>query len=193
MDAASQETCLPFELMEPFEGKDSACRVVDALTYWRLGLFIIVSMRCFPFAIVGFHRDGVCRHINAVMVMMNDLTWCDREEGPAMARQQTILVVGLVAAEDTSTTCIPYEAFDDFEEQTVYEVVMRLKIGRPLPALLMTTVCTQGELLQLVRAVEGRGIRLAVTTNERTQRQPQSVEELFARLPRNIWEDGMGW
>ena len=99
-----------------------------------------------------------------------------------MAQIKTILVVGLVAEDGASTTFLPQEAFADFEAQTVYEVVLRLKTGKPLPDRLMTTVSTPDELGQLVQAVEGQGIRLAVMTDERGHPQLQSVEELLTQL-----------
>lgn len=101
-----------------------------------------------------------------------------------MSRKQTILVVGLIAEDEAPTELIPQASFADFEEQTVYEVVMRLKTGRQMPACLMTTVSSQDELLRLVRAVEGKGIRLALMTDERARAKPQSVEELLAHLPK---------
>jgi hypothetical protein len=101
-----------------------------------------------------------------------------------MSRKQTILVVGLIAEDEASTEFIPQASFADFEEQSVYEVVIRLKTGRQMPACLMTTVSSQDELLRLVRAVEGKGIRLALMTDERTRAKPQSVEELLALLPK---------
>jgi hypothetical protein len=48
----------------------------------------------------------------------------------------------------------------------------------------MTTVSTPDELDQLVDVVEGRGIRLALMTDERGRPQPQSVEELRTQLAR---------
>jgi hypothetical protein len=99
-----------------------------------------------------------------------------------MAPVKTILVVGLVAEDEDSTTFLPQEAFADFEERTVYEVVIRLRTGKPLPDHLMTMVSTPGELEQLVEAVKGWGIRLAVMTDERGRPQPQSVEELRTQL-----------
>lgn len=101
-----------------------------------------------------------------------------------MSRKQTILVVGLIAEDEAPTEFIPQASFADFEEQTVYEVVVRLKTGRPLPACLMTTVSSQDELLRLVRAVEGKGIRLALMTDEKTRAKPQSIEELLTHLPK---------
>jgi hypothetical protein len=101
-----------------------------------------------------------------------------------MSRKRTILVVGLIAEDEAVTDLIPQASFADFEEQTVYEVVVRLKTGRPLPTCLMTTVSFQDELLRLVRAVEGKGIRLALMTDERTRAKPQSVAELLAHLPK---------
>ena len=100
-----------------------------------------------------------------------------------MAQNKTILVVGLVADDEEPTTSMHPKAFDDFEPQTVYEVVIRLKTGRPLPAQLMTMVRSQDELHRLVRAARGRDVRLAVMTDLRTPTQPQSVDELFALLP----------
>ena len=64
-----------------------------------------------------------------------------------------------------------------------YEVVVRLRAGKPLPFPLMTTVCAQDELLRLVRAAEKRGVRLSVTTDERIPGQPENVEALLALLP----------
>jgi hypothetical protein len=112
----------------------------------------------------------------------------------AMSQKQTILVVGLIAEDETPTEFFPHASFADFEEQTVYEVVIRLKTGRPLPACLMTTVSCQEELLRLARAVEGKGIRLALMTDERTRAKPQSVDELLAHLPklqrfRRVWHE----
>ncbi|ETW98016.1 MAG: hypothetical protein ETSY1_20460 [Candidatus Entotheonella factor] len=100
-----------------------------------------------------------------------------------MAQNKTILVVGLVADDDESATFMHPKAFDDFESQTVYEVVIRLKTGRPLPDQLMTMVRTQDDLHKLVRAAQSRDVRLAVMTDLRTTDQPQSVEELLALLP----------
>jgi hypothetical protein len=99
-----------------------------------------------------------------------------------MAQAKTILVVGLVAEDEAPTTFLPQEAFADFEEQTVYEVVIRLKTRKPIPDRLMTTVSTPDELMQLVKAVEGREIRLAVMTDERGRPQPQSVDDLLTQL-----------
>jgi hypothetical protein len=99
-----------------------------------------------------------------------------------MTPAKSILVVGIVAEDEAPTTFLSQEAFADFEEQTVYEVVIRLQTGKPLPDHLMTTVSTPEELEQLVQAVEGRGIRLAVMTDERGYPQPQSVEELRSQL-----------
>jgi hypothetical protein len=99
-----------------------------------------------------------------------------------MAQAKTILVVGLVAEDEAPTAFLPQEAFADFEEQTVYEVVIRLKTRKPLPERLMTTVSTPDELMQLVKAVEGQGIRLAVMIDERSRPQPQNVEELLTQL-----------
>jgi hypothetical protein len=99
-----------------------------------------------------------------------------------MAPVKTILVVGLISEDEAPTTFLRQEAFADFEEQTVYEVVIRLTTGKPLPDRLMTTVSTPDELQQLIQAVEGRGIRLAVMTDERGRPQPQSVEDLLTQL-----------
>ena len=99
-----------------------------------------------------------------------------------MPQEKTILVVGLVAEDDASTEFLSQEAFADFEEQTVYEVVIRLKTRKPIPDRLMTTVSTPDELMQLVKAVEGREIRLAVMTDERGRPQPQSVDDLLTQL-----------
>ena len=99
-----------------------------------------------------------------------------------MAPAKTILVVGVVAEDGAPIAFLPQEAFADFEEQTVYEVVIRLRTGKPLPDRLMTTVSTPEELEQLVEAVEGREIRLAVMTDERGRPQPQSVEDLRTQL-----------
>jgi hypothetical protein len=99
-----------------------------------------------------------------------------------MVQAKTILVVGLVAEDEAPTTFLPQEAFADFEEQTLYEVVIRLKTRKPIPDRLMTTVSTPDELMQLVKAVEGREIRLAVMTDERGRPQPQSVDDLLAQL-----------
>lgn len=97
-----------------------------------------------------------------------------------MAKQRTILVVGLIADDDTATTFRPPAAFDDFEDRTVYEVIARLRSGKFLPDLVMTAVRTSDELLRLSKIADKRGVRLAVVTDERTRRQPQSVEELLA-------------
>ena len=106
-----------------------------------------------------------------------------------MTRQQTILVVGLVATDDAPTTFMPQVIFDDFDHQTFYEVMVRLKTGKRLPAQLMTTVRTEGELLKLMRAVDGRNIRLAVMTDERMSHQPQTVEALLEQLQGPRLED----
>ena len=100
-----------------------------------------------------------------------------------MAENKTILVVGVVADEDEPSTSMHPKAFDDFESQTVYEVVVRLRTGRPLPARLMTVVRTQDDLQKLMRAAQRRDVRLAVTTDRRTPTQPQSADELLALLP----------
>ena len=100
-----------------------------------------------------------------------------------MARQQTILVVGLVAEDDAPTTFRSEAAFDDFDYRSVYELVVRLKTGRPLPAQAMTIVRGKDELERLMRAVNGHNIRLAVMTDERISPQPQTVEALLAQLP----------
>lgn len=111
-----------------------------------------------------------------------------------MAQNKTILVVGLVADDGESRTFMHPKAFDDFESQTVYEVVIRLKTGRPLPTQLMTMVRAQDELQKLVRAAQGRDVRLAVMTDLRTAAQPQSADELLALLPEKIREhDHRGW
>ena len=106
-----------------------------------------------------------------------------------MAQNKTILVVGLVAEDGEPTAFMHPKAFDDFEPQTVYEVVVRLKTGRPLPAQLMTMVRSQDDLHKIVRAVRGRDVRLAVMTDLRTTPQPQSVDELFALLPEKLPEN----
>lgn len=100
-----------------------------------------------------------------------------------MAQNKTILVVGLVADVGEPNTLMHPNAFDDFEAQTVYEVVIRLKTGRPLPDRLMTMVRSQDDVQKLVRAAQRRDVRLAVMTDLRTPNQPQSVEELLALLP----------
>jgi len=100
-----------------------------------------------------------------------------------VVQNKTILVVGLVADDGEPNAFMHPNAFDDFEPQTVYEVVIRLKTGRPLPAQLMTLVRSQDDLHRLVRAARGRDVRLAVMTDLRTPTQPQSVDELFALLP----------
>lgn len=105
-----------------------------------------------------------------------------------MAENKTILVVGLVADDGEPSTFMHPKAFDDFESQTVYEVVIRLKTGRPLPTQLMTMVRTQDDLQKLVRAAQGRDVRLAVMTDLRTLTQPQSADELLALLPEKIRE-----
>ena len=107
-----------------------------------------------------------------------------------MAQQKTILVVGLVADECAPSTFMHPNAFDDFEAQTVYEVVIRLKTGRPLPEQLMTVVRTQDDLQKLIRAAQRREVRLAVTTDRRTQSQPQSVDELLQLLPEKTEDKG---
>ncbi len=107
----------------------------------------------------------------------------------AVARQQTVLVVGLVAEDEAPTTFIPHTAFDDFAHQTVYEVILRLRADKLLPFPLMTTVCTQDELLRLVRAAEQRGVRLCVMTDERLPVQPESVQALLALLPEQTRTD----
>jgi hypothetical protein len=102
-----------------------------------------------------------------------------------MSQEKTILVVGLVAEDDASTEFLSQEAFADFEEQSVYEVVMRLRTGKSLPDRLMTTVSFQDELSELVSAVTGKGIRLALMTDERKRAKPASVAELLTYLPKN--------
>jgi hypothetical protein len=57
-----------------------------------------------------------------------------------MAPVKTILVVGFVTEDGTPTTFLHQEAFADFEEQTVHEVVIRLTTGKPIPDRLMTAV-----------------------------------------------------
>lgn len=99
-----------------------------------------------------------------------------------MAQAKTILVVGLVAEDEAPTTFLSQEVFADFEEQSVYEIEIRLNTRKPLPERLMTTVSTPEELMQLVQAVEGREIRLAVMIDERSRAQPQNVEELRTLL-----------
>jgi hypothetical protein len=49
----------------------------------------------------------------------------------------------------------------------------------------MTTVSSQEELLQLVRAVEGRDIRLALMTDERQRARPASIADLLDCLPKS--------
>jgi hypothetical protein len=102
-----------------------------------------------------------------------------------MPHEKTILVVGLVAEDNTTTEFISPEAFADFEEQSVYEVVMRLRTGKSLPDRLMTTVSSQDELMQLESAVAGRDIRLALMTDERGRAKPESVAELLTHLPKS--------
>ena len=102
-----------------------------------------------------------------------------------MSQEKIILVVGLVAEDDASTEFISQEAFADFEEQSVYEVVMRLRTGKALPDRLMITVSFQDELSELVSAVEGKGIRLALMTDERKRAKPESVAELLTYLPKS--------
>ncbi|MDH3599108.1 MAG: hypothetical protein OEU26_05650 [Candidatus Tectomicrobia bacterium] len=106
-----------------------------------------------------------------------------------MTQQQTVLVVGLVAEDEALATFMPQIAFDDFEHQTLYEVLLRLRAGKPLPFPLMTTVGAQDELLRLIRAAEKRGVRLTVTTDERIPVQPESVEALLALLPEKTRKD----
>jgi hypothetical protein len=106
-----------------------------------------------------------------------------------VAQNKTILVVGLVADDGEPTAFMHPKAFDDFEPQTVYEVVVRLKTGRPLPAQLMTMVRSQDDLHRLIRAARGRDVRLAVTTDLRTPTQPQNVDELFTLLPEKTREN----
>lgn len=108
---------------------------------------------------------------------------------PAVAQNKTILVVGLVADDSEPTTFMNPKAFDDFELQTVYEGVIRLKTGRPLPDQLMIMVRSQDDLHKLVRAARGRDVRLAVMTDRRTPTQPQSVDELLALLPEKTREN----
>lgn len=111
-----------------------------------------------------------------------------------MAQNKTILVVGLVADDGDPSSFMHPRAFDDFESQTVYEVAIRLRTGRPLPAQLMTMVRSQDDLQRLVRAARGRDVRLAVTTDLRTPTQPQSVDELLALLPDKARKSGnRGW
>jgi hypothetical protein len=100
-----------------------------------------------------------------------------------VAQNKTILVVGVVADNGEQSAAMHPNAFDDFEAQSVYEVVIRLKTGRPLPAQLMTLVRTRDELQRLTRAASGRDVRLAVTTDLRAPAQPQNVDELLALLP----------
>jgi hypothetical protein len=102
-----------------------------------------------------------------------------------MSQTKTILVVGLVAQDNAATEFISQEAFADFEEQSVYEVEIRLSTGKSLPDCLMTTVSSQEELLQLVRAVEGRDIRLALMTDERQRARPASIADLLDCLPKS--------
>jgi hypothetical protein len=111
-----------------------------------------------------------------------------------VAQNRTILVVGLVADDGEPTTFMNPKAFDDFESQTVYEAVIRLKTGRPLPDQLMIMVRTQDDLQKIVRAARGREVRLAVMTDLRTPTQPQSVDELLALLPEKTRENAnRGW
>jgi len=107
-----------------------------------------------------------------------------------VTQNKTILVVGLVADDGDPSSFMHPNAFDDFESQTVYEVAVRLRTGRPLPPQLMTMVRSQDDLQRLVRAARGRDVRLAVTTDLRTPTQPQSVDELLALLPENTRETG---
>jgi hypothetical protein len=102
-----------------------------------------------------------------------------------MSQAKTILVVGLVAKDDAATEFISQEAFADFEEQSVYEVAIRLRTGKSLPDRLMTTVSSQEELLQLVSATEGKDIRLALITDERKRARPESIADLLDSLPKS--------
>jgi len=107
---------------------------------------------------------------------------------PAVAQHKTILVVGIVADDGETDSFMHPRAFDDFEPQSVYEVVIRLKTGRPLPDQLMTMVRSQDDLQKIIRAARGRDVRLAVTTDLRLPNQPQSVDDLLALLPETTRE-----
>ncbi|MGQ4807616.1 hypothetical protein NKDENANG_00970 [Candidatus Entotheonellaceae bacterium PAL068K] len=100
-----------------------------------------------------------------------------------MSDDKVILVVGLIAEDNADHEFLPQEAFADFEEQTVYEVGLRLRMGKPLPDCLMTTVGSQEELQALAAAVKGRGIRLALMTDARGRDNPRTLEALLAQLP----------
>ena len=102
-----------------------------------------------------------------------------------MSHETVILVVGLVAEDNDDTASLPQEAFADFEEQTVYEIDVRLRTGKALPDCLMTMVSSQDELQTLTTAVEGRGIRLALMTDERGREKPRTIEALLAQLPQH--------
>ena len=110
-----------------------------------------------------------------------------------MAQNKTILVVGVVADNGEQGAAMHPKAFDDFEAQTVYEVIIRLKTGRPLPAQLMTLVRTRDELQRLARAAGGRDVRLAVRTDLRSPTQPQNVDELLALLPEQARQRHRNW
>jgi hypothetical protein len=106
-----------------------------------------------------------------------------------MSEEKKILVVGLVETDDASTDFIPREAFADFEEQTAYEVALRLGVGKSLPDLLMITVSSQDELRELINALGGENVRFTLMTNSRAREVPQTMEDLMAQLPQSVVQD----
>ncbi len=102
-----------------------------------------------------------------------------------MSQPQTLLVVGLIAANDADAMDIP----DDIEEISAYELTIRIRVGRPVPDPVMIVVSSQDEVVELVDGIKGADLTLDIMTDDLNRPKLANLEELMALLSQNAPKD----
>lgn len=105
-----------------------------------------------------------------------------------MTQQITLVVIGMIALHDDDAIDIP----EDLDELSAYELVLRLRVGRPLSARTLICVSSQQELLELIHGIEGMDITLDLMTDDRNKPAPANLDDLMALLPNDGGGDDNG-
>lgn len=96
-----------------------------------------------------------------------------------MSQQITLVVVGLIASEEAEDDDLPY----DLEELSPYELDIRLRVGRSVPDRVLILIESQGELKELIAAIEGQDMTLDIMTDDPSKPKPATLDELWELLP----------
>ena len=102
-----------------------------------------------------------------------------------MTRKSTLVVVGIIAADDTEEAELPAD-LNDLEELTAYELGIRLRVGRGIPERVLILVASPDELTEIIEGIEGVEVNLELMTDDQNQPQPETLDDLWELLSKSV-------